>query len=128
MIHQLVLCVAGLKGFFDIDHLKKITLEAIYEGILASMCILVYLNDETSTSTWCVAEWECARKNGIPFICVVDIDRFAVRPLIKTVRCALCSFLGLCPAYYSTLLLDTRTCSRHKLSAIRPHTGVRVTL
>ena len=31
-----------------------------------------------------VARWECARDAGIPFVCVVDIDRYHCRPLIKT--------------------------------------------
>jgi hypothetical protein len=37
----------GLRGFLDVDDLTHISLEAIREGILASRCVLVLLNDQT---------------------------------------------------------------------------------
>ena len=49
---------------FPVDDLKQIDQEHINEGILASCCLLVYLNDETMQSEWCVKEWECARDAG----------------------------------------------------------------
>ena len=70
---------------FSVDDLKQISQKHIEEGILASCCLLAFLNEETMLSLWCVKEWECARDNDIPIIVVVDTDICSVRPLIKKV-------------------------------------------
>ena len=40
----------------SVDDLKQIDQLHINQGILASCCLLVYLNDETMLSEWCVKE------------------------------------------------------------------------
>ena len=69
------------------------------EAVMASMSLLVLLNDETSASRWCRylslislsllitvalarAEWECARDNHVPIICIVNQEKFHVRPIV----------------------------------------------
>lgn len=72
----------GLRGFLDVDDLAQISLHAICEGILESQVCLVLLNNEALDSQWCVAEWECARYNNAPLICIVNQEKFHVRPII----------------------------------------------
>lgn len=43
---------------------------------------LLVLNDETLQSSWCQLEIDCARKNGIPVICVCDVDKQTVRSIV----------------------------------------------
>ena len=40
------------------------------------------LNDETLRSSWCQFEIDCARKNGIPLVCVCDTDKQTVRAIV----------------------------------------------
>ena len=40
------------------------------------------LNDETLQSSWCQFEVDCARRNGIPIVCVCDVDKQTVRSIV----------------------------------------------
>jgi hypothetical protein len=68
--------------FSDIDNLKRIDIDSITEGIVASLTMLVILNDETLDSTWCQHEWQVAKEHNLPIIVVVDIDRY-LYPLLR---------------------------------------------
>jgi hypothetical protein len=43
---------------------------------------LLVLNDETLQSDWCQFEIDCARRKGIPVVCVCDVDKQTVRSVI----------------------------------------------
>jgi hypothetical protein len=43
---------------------------------------LLVLNDETLQSSWCQLEIDCARRSGIPVICVCDADKQTVRSIV----------------------------------------------
>ena len=61
-----MLSYKGISAYFDADNLQTISLEKLSEGIVASCCILLVLNDETLDSQWCKHEVECARSLKIP--------------------------------------------------------------
>ena len=88
------------KTFFDVDNLKKITMEALTEAVqrsIAGRChsfisytllltisfkVVLFLDDETTQSSWVVHELKTAQEAGIPIIVVIDIDLYNQRDLI----------------------------------------------
>ena len=62
--------------------MQTISKAKLEEGIAASCCVLLVLNDETLSSSWCQFEIECARTRGIPLLCVVDADKQTVRSIV----------------------------------------------
>jgi len=65
----------GFIGWFDIDNLKKITKEDIHAAIKETCAMIVCLHDETVQSEWCQFEWQCAKEEGVPILCVIDMQR-----------------------------------------------------
>ena len=61
---------------------QTISKAKLEEGVAASCCVLLVLNDETLSSSWCQFEIECARTRGIPLLCVVDADKQTVRSIV----------------------------------------------
>ena len=61
---------------------QTISLQKLSEGIAASCCVLLVLNNETLDSQWCKHEVECARSLNIPLICIIDADKEIVRTVI----------------------------------------------
>ena len=61
---------------------QTISKAKLEEGVAASCCVLLVLNDETLSSSWCRFEIECARSRGIPLLCVVDADKQTVRSIV----------------------------------------------
>ena len=72
----------GISAYFDADNLQTISLEKLSEGIVASCCILLVLNDETLDSQWCKHEVDCARSLNIPITCIVDADKQILRTVV----------------------------------------------
>jgi hypothetical protein len=83
-----------------VDDLKEISIQAIDDGVISTACVIIFLNDETlnvsyivdysivfissdTQSKWCIREWEVARDHSVPILCVVDIERWHVRRLVK---------------------------------------------
>ena len=61
---------------------QTISLEKLSEGIAASCCVLLVLNDETLDSQWCKHEVECARSLKIPITCILDADKQILRTVV----------------------------------------------
>merc|ERR1712228_1031320 len=75
----------GLKCFIDVDHLSEISKEELRDSVANSCAMLVVLDDETVTSTWCNFEWELAKELGIPTKCVVDVEHYLKGEIIEQV-------------------------------------------
>ena len=87
-----------LEAYFDADNLRvcivrivlsihivssqTISKAKLAEGIAASCCVLLVLNNETCDSTWCEWEIQCARNCSIPLLCIVDTDKQTVRSVV----------------------------------------------
>lgn len=67
-----VLKMKGYIGFFDVDDLKTISVEELTRSVMASCTVIIFLNDETTTSEWCRLEWKVAEENDIPVLCIFD--------------------------------------------------------
>jgi hypothetical protein len=61
---------------------QTISQAKLAEGIINSCCLLLVLNDQTLSSTWCRFEVECAQSNNIPIVCIVDCDKQTMRSVV----------------------------------------------
>ena len=68
------------------DNLREINQDALDEAIAGSVVLLVFLDDETFNSVWCVNEVLAAAKHGVPVRFVVHTDRHHTRELIDKWR------------------------------------------
>jgi hypothetical protein len=68
------------------DNLREINQAALDAAIAESCVLLVFLDDETFNSVWCVNEVLAAAKHGVPVRFVVHTDRFHTRELIDKWR------------------------------------------
>ena len=76
----------GIGVFFDVDDLKEITQGELNRCIHASCVLLVFLDEGTFESEWCLAEVRAAAAAGLPIACVIDIDEYSTRELISKIR------------------------------------------
>jgi hypothetical protein len=72
-----------LKGFFDRDNLEEITQEELNNSIDASCTLLVFLDDKTLDSQWCVAEIKEAVDRGVAVYTVVNNTYFTTKSLTE---------------------------------------------
>jgi hypothetical protein len=80
----------GYKSFFDVDNLHTVTIAALTEAVQKSCAIILFLDDETTQSSWSdfipflttssnllsfrvVHELQTAKQYSIPIITVIDI-------------------------------------------------------
>ena len=102
----------NLQLFFDLDNLKQITsesrrsflfnscysfswcvVEALTQAVQKSCAVILFLDDETTQSTWVVHELTIAQRNGIPIVVVIDTDHYKQRDLIDHYSAAGFGFL-----------------------------------
>jgi hypothetical protein len=67
----------GHAGWFDVDNLERITMEELRAAVGRCDAMVVFLNDETAQSKWCVYEWDCARELEVPVKVIVDMERYS---------------------------------------------------
>eukprot|EP00441_Pelagodinium_beii_P009087 CAMPEP_0197705064 /NCGR_PEP_ID=MMETSP1338-20131121/126254_1 /TAXON_ID=43686 ORGANISM="Pelagodinium beii, Strain RCC1491" /NCGR_SAMPLE_ID=MMETSP1338 /ASSEMBLY_ACC=CAM_ASM_000754 /LENGTH=496 /DNA_ID=CAMNT_0043288969 /DNA_START=148 /DNA_END=1638 /DNA_ORIENTATION=- len=85
--------VQGYHGFFDIDNLRDISKEALEEAVINSSSLIIFMHDETCSSGWCVAEWQCAEANGISCMVLADVTYATVNQMKAQVTNAGCENL-----------------------------------
>jgi len=65
-----------LSCFFDRDNLRRITKEELASSVQLSCVLLVVLDKKTIESEWCKLEWQTAKENDIPIICLYSKDQY----------------------------------------------------
>ena len=78
----------GHEGWFDVDNLEKITKSSLRESIHKCSSMVVFLNDETAESEWCLFEWACAAEMGIPVKVIVDMERYSKKAALALLSTA----------------------------------------
>jgi hypothetical protein len=82
------LCLLGHSGWFDVDHLERITKEDLTAAIRQSASLIVLLNDETTDSDWCLHEWACAQQCNLPVKVIVDMERCSKKTALAILNTA----------------------------------------
>jgi hypothetical protein len=85
--------VHGHKGFFDVDDLEEISRENLQACIGQSSTMIVFMNDETMKSEWCLFEWQTAHRLGIPIKVVVDVSHCVKRDVVNKIQDSHLNFL-----------------------------------
>ena len=67
--------------------------EALTQAVEKSCAVILFLDDETTQSTWVVHELTTAQRNGIPIVVVIDTDHYKQRDLIDHYSAAGFGFL-----------------------------------
>jgi hypothetical protein len=70
-----------LRGFFDRDNLEEISQHELDESIEQSCSLLVFLDEKTLDSEWCVAEIKKAAECGLDIYAVVNNSYFTTRAM-----------------------------------------------
>jgi hypothetical protein len=70
-------------GFIDVDNLKVISKEVLRQEVKDSSSMLIWINDESTSSDWCKEEWKAALKDGTPFQCILDTTSAKAHTLSK---------------------------------------------
>lgn len=85
--------VHGHKGFFDVDDLEEITRENLKACIGQCSTMIVFMNDETMKSEWCLFEWQVAHRLGIPIKVVVDVSHCLKSDVVNKIQDSHLNFL-----------------------------------
>lgn len=83
----------GHKGFFDVDDLDEISKDNLANCVAKCSTMIVYMNDETIMSEWCMYEWEVANKLDIPIKVIIDMSSCVKREVVDVVKESKCAFL-----------------------------------
>merc|ERR1711862_253601 len=73
IVHE-ILTAHSYTGFFDVDNLQEISTKSLAAAVRSSCVLIVVFSDETVLSEWSKLEWRIASDNGIPLICIADIE------------------------------------------------------